>query len=253
MFLDLPRASPGPVPLIKIQFLIPLHAALGTRALHPPTPRRAKRKEYRAILHSSCEINFFRYKESIQQPNTTSLSNHHFSSNITQHHHNLSPNPSSPHLWVATPPQSDGGERSRRGPLDLGGRSPKSLGARSAKKLRSVSRRGRFLQKNDHDRVLSSTPRNPNFLPLVSRSALTTRRPGLHDHRLLLLVTTQASDARHRMPPPAVTAILKDLREGNPENRFEPGPSCVDTGGWSVCAAPCAQRTPPRSGAFRKF
>ena len=27
----------------------------------------------------------------------------------------------------------------------------------------------------------------------------------------------------------------------------------VDTGGRSVRAAPCAQRIPPRSGAFRKF
>ena len=43
----------------------------------------------------------------------------------------------------------------------------------------------------------------------------------------------------------------------NPENRWiwvlAVRARSVDTGGRSVRAAPCAQRTPPRSGAFRKF
>ena len=70
-----------------------------------------------------------------------------------------------------------------------------------------------FSRENDHHRSELNPEKNTNFLPFVSRSALTTRRPGLHAHRLLRLVTTQASDTCQRMPPPAVTAILKDLRE----------------------------------------
>ena len=92
--------------------------------------------------------------------------------------------------------------------------------------------------------------RKTNFLPFVSRPALTTRRPGLHDHRLLRLVTTQASDACHRMPPPAVTAILKDLRRKSRKSViwwFEPGPS---TRAGGLCAQRHARSAHRRAAAL---